>query len=82
MRLCAYASWYAAAVVRRALSLHQLMLWLKRKDRFAQAIQEGTVALQCSDLRRDMATLLCKHKRQRKTSQQLLEEGGGFQEEL
>jgi hypothetical protein len=76
MRICAYASWYAAAVLRRELSLHKLILWLKRKDRFAHAIQEGTVALLCSDLRRDMATLLCKQKRRRKTSQQLLEEGG------
>jgi len=76
MRICAYASWYAAAVLRRELSLHKLILWLKRKDRFAHAIQDGTVEALCRDLQRDMAALLCKQKRKRKTSQQLLEDGG------
>jgi len=76
MRICAYASWYAAAVLRRELSLHKLLLWLKRKDRFAHAIEEGTVETLWSDLRRDMAVLLCKQKRKRKTSQQLLAGGG------
>jgi Transposase DDE domain len=72
MRICAYASWYAAVVLRRELSLHKLILWLKRKDRFAHAIEEGTVEILWSDLRRDMAGLLCKQKRKRQTSQQLL----------
>ena len=76
MGLCAYASWYATAVLRRELSLHKLILWLKRKDRFAHAIEEGTVETLWSDLRRDMAVLLCKQKRKRKTSQQLLAGGG------
>ena len=86
MRVCSYAAWYAAAVLRREISLHKLILWLKRKGRFAHAIQDGTVETLCRDLRRDMATLLCKQHRKRKTSQQLLEEHGhskksGAQEE-
>jgi hypothetical protein len=76
MCICAYASWYAAAVLRRELSRHKLILWLKRKDRFAYAIEEGTVETLWSDLRRDTAVLLCKQKRKRKTSQQLLAGGG------
>jgi hypothetical protein len=76
MRICAYAAWYAAAVLLRALSLHTLMLWLKRQDRFAHAIEDGTVETLWRGLRRDMAVLLCKQKRKRKTSQQLLAGGG------
>jgi len=52
------------------------MLWLKRKGRFAQAMHAGTVEPLCRALRRDMPTLLCKEKRQRQTSQKLLEESG------
>ena len=72
MRICAYA----AAVLRREISLHKLIAWLKRKGRFAHAVHKGTIEALCSDLRRDMATLLCKQKRKRRTSQQLLEEYG------
>ena len=72
MRVCSYASWYAAAVLPRAMSLHKLIVWLQRKGRFAHAIHDGTVEDLCRDLRRDMAPLLCKQKRKRKTSQQLL----------
>ena len=76
MRICAYAAWYAAAVLRREISLYKLIAWLKRTGRFAYAVHEGTIEALCSDLRRDMATLLCKQKRKRRTSQQLLEEYG------
>jgi hypothetical protein len=72
MGIWAYASWDAAAVLRRELSLHKRMLWLKRKDRCAHALEEGTVETLWSDLRRDTAVLLCKQKRKRNTSQQLL----------
>jgi hypothetical protein len=80
MRICAYASWYAVSVLRRELSLHKLILWLKRKDRFAHAIEDSTVETLWSDLRRDMVVLLCKQKRKRRTSQQLLAGGGSSRE--
>jgi hypothetical protein len=73
MRVCSYAAWYAAAVLRRAISFPKLILWLKRKGRFAHAIQEGTMETLYHDLRRAMAPLLCKQKRKRQTSQQLLD---------
>ena len=79
-RICAYAVWYAAAVLRREISLHKLIAWLQRKGRFAHAVHKGTIEALCSDLRRDMATLLCKQKRKRRTSQQLLEEYGHSRE--
>jgi Transposase DDE domain len=76
LRVCSYAAWYAATVLRREISFPKLILWLKRKGRFASAIQHDTLETLCADLRRDMAALLCKQKRKRKTSQQLLEEHG------
>ena len=76
MGLGAYASWYAAAVFRRDLRLHTLLLWLKRKDRFAHGIEEGMGEPLWSDLRRDTAVLLCKQTRKRKTRHQWLAGGG------
>lgn len=80
MRVCAYALWYATAVVRREIRCPKLLGWLKRKGRFAQAIDHGAVETLCRDLRRDIAALLCKQKRKRKTSQQLLEACGPSRE--
>ena len=80
MRVCAYALWYATRVLRREISFHKLLEWLKRKGRFAQAIDQGAVETLGRDLRRDMAAFLCKQKRKRKTSQQLLEACGPFRE--
>lgn len=75
MRIWAYASWYAASVLHKELGLHKLTLWLKRKDRFAHALEDGTVESLWRDLRRDIAALLCKQKWKRKTSQPLLASG-------
>jgi hypothetical protein len=47
-------------------------LWLKRKNRFTHALEDSAMGLLWRDLWRDMARLLCKQKRKRKTSQQLL----------
>ena len=80
MRLCAYAAAYAAVVLRKEISFPKLILWLKRKGRFAQAIQTSTMEPLYRDLRRDMAALLCKQKRKRKTSQQLLDTSGASRE--
>lgn len=74
MRVCSYAAWYATTVLRREISFPKLMLWLKRKGRFANAIEHGTLATLCAELRRDMAAFLCKQRRKRKTSHQLLAE--------
>jgi Transposase DDE domain len=74
MRLSSYAAWYAAAVLGREISFPKLILWLKRKGRFAQAMHAHTWETLGRDLRRDMATLLCKQKRKRSTSRQVLAE--------
>jgi hypothetical protein len=73
MRICSYAAWYATTVLRREISFPKLLLWLKRKGRFAQAVQEDTLETLCGELRRAIAPLLCKQKRKRQTSQQLLD---------
>jgi hypothetical protein len=72
MRICSYAAWYASAVCRREVSFPKLLLWLKRQGRFAQAIEDGTLETLYADLRQAMEPLLCKQKRKRPTSQQLL----------
>lgn len=72
MQVCAYASWYAVTVLHREISCPKLLGWLKRTGRFAQAVQYGTLEALYHALRRAMVPLLCKQKRKRKTSRQLL----------
>jgi DDE family transposase len=73
MRVCSSAAWYASAVCQREVSFPKLLLWLKRQGRFAHAVQNGTMATLYADLRQAMEPLLCKQKRKRQTSQQLLD---------
>lgn len=73
MRVCSYAAWYASVICRRAVSFPKLLLWFKRHGRFAPAVQEDTMATLDADLRQAMEPLLCKEKRKRHTSQQLLD---------
>jgi hypothetical protein len=73
MRVCSYAAWYASTVCRREVSFPKLLLWLKRNGRFARAVQTDTLEPLYADLRQAMEPLLCKQKRKRPTSQQLLD---------
>ena len=73
MRVCSSAAWYASVVCRREVSFPKLLLWLKRKGRFARAVQDGTMETLYADLRQAMEPLLCKQKRKRQTSYQLLD---------
>lgn len=73
MRICSYAAWYASAICRREVSFPKLLLWLKRQGRFAHAVQNDTLETLYADLRQAMEPLLCKQKRKRQTSQQLLD---------
>ena len=72
--LSAYASWYAADHLQREISLHKLINWLKRKCRLSTAINTGNVDTLLSNLISDIPTMLCKQKRNRKTSRQLLDD--------
>jgi hypothetical protein len=73
MRVCSSAAWYASAVLGRAVSFPKLLLWLKRQGRFAHAVQADTMEMLYADLRQALEPLLCKQKRKRQTSQQLLD---------
>jgi Transposase DDE domain len=72
--IAAYASWYAANCLQREMRIHKLVNWLKRKSRLSMAIYQGNVDALLSNLRSDMSKMLCKQKRTRKTSRQLLDD--------
>lgn len=72
--ISAYASWYAANCLRREISTHKLINWLKRKGRLSMAIYQDNVDTLLSKLRSNRSTMLCKQKRKRKTSRQLLDD--------
>ena len=79
--LSSYAAWYAEDYLQRELSLPKLINWLKRKDRFVNAMPCGTFAALFRTLRRALPTLLCQQKRKRRTSRQLLDEYGPYMED-
>jgi hypothetical protein len=72
--ISAYASWYAANCLQREMSIHKLINWLKRKSRLSMAIYQGNMDTLLSNLRSDISKMLCKQKRKRKTSRQLLDD--------
>jgi hypothetical protein len=74
--IASYASWYAEASLQRELSIPKLINWLKRKGRFTNALHVGTLEALFNDLRRALPKGLCKQKRKRRTSRQLLEDYG------
>ena len=74
--MASYASWYAEADLQRERSIPKLINWLKRKGRFTNALHVGTLEALFNDLRRALPKVLCKQKRKRRTSRQLLEDYG------
>jgi hypothetical protein len=74
--IASYASWYAEDYLQRELSIPKLIHWLKRKGRFTNALHVGTLEALFNDLRRALPKVLCKQKRKRRTSRQLLEDYG------
>ena len=69
-----YASWYTTCHLQREVSAHKLINWMKRKGRLATAIHHGNVEVLLDHLLSDIPKMLCKQKRRRKTSRQLLED--------
>ena len=70
--ISAYAAWYAAHSLQREISVHKLINWLKRKSRLSTVLSQENMDTLLSNLRSDMSQMLCKQKRKRKTSRQLL----------
>jgi hypothetical protein len=60
-------------VAHREVSFPKLLLWLKRHGRFAHAVQAGALDTLYADLHQAIEPLLCKQKRKRPTTQQLLD---------
>jgi hypothetical protein len=79
--ISSYASWYAEDYLQRELSLPKLINWLKRKNRLVNAMHEGTLEALLSHLRRALPKLLCKQKRKRRTSRQLIAEYEPYMED-
>ncbi len=79
--ISSYTSWYAEDYLQRELSLPKLINWLKRKDRFVNAMHFDTLEALLRNLRRAIPKLLCKQKRKRRTSRQLIEEYGPYMED-
>ena len=73
--ICGFASWYASECLRKEASFHRIISWLIRKDRLAGAIRSDRSDELLRELMRDISKSLCKQKRKRKTTHQLLEEG-------
>jgi hypothetical protein len=71
--ICGYASWYAYNYLKKEASFHKLINWLKRKGRLSDAVRSGCVEALFEELR-EISGTLCKQKRKRKTTRQLLEE--------
>jgi hypothetical protein len=73
-----YAVWYVEDYLHKELSIPKLINWLKRKGRFAKAMHVGTLEDLFNNLRRALPKRLCKQKRKRRTSRQLLEDFGYY----
>jgi hypothetical protein len=77
-----YAAWYVEDYLHKELSIPKLINWLKRKGRFAKAMHVGTLEDLFNNLRRALPKRLCKQKRKRRTSRQLLEDFGYYLEDV
>ncbi len=71
-----FASWYAFRYLEKEASFHKLFNWLKRNDRLAKAIRSGSSDELFDELIRDISGRLCKQKRKRRTTCQMLEGEG------
>jgi hypothetical protein len=67
-----WACWYTRVVHRREISLYKFIKWLLRKGRLAKAITEGRMEALLANLVRNIQRV-CKQKRRRLTTQQLLD---------
>lgn len=78
--LSGYASWYAYNYLKKEASFHKLINWLNRKERLAKALRTNGLETLFEELTRDIGKRLCKQKRKRKTTRQLIEEGIPYME--
>lgn len=78
--ICGFASWYAYNCLKKEISFHKVINWLKRKGRLSEAFRSGSLKELIEELLKNISKSLCKQKRKRKTTRQLLEEAVPFTE--
>ena len=66
--ICGFASWYAYHYLKKEVSFHKIISWLRRKDRLSVAIRSENLRELFDDLIRNISKSLCKQKRKRKTT--------------
>jgi len=71
--LYSFASWYSETRLKRETSLHKLIEWLKRRGRLSKAALLCQFHQLLSELIQDLPGMLCKKKRKRKTTLELIE---------
>jgi hypothetical protein len=72
--LYSFASWYSETRLKLETSLHRLIEWLKRRGRLSKAVLGSQFHELLNDLIQDLPSMLCKKKRKRKTTLELLED--------
>lgn len=70
--LYGFASWYAERELQLEATLHKVVEWLKRKQRLSKAILSGALDILMKELVEDLPKMLCKQKRKRKTTLELI----------
>jgi hypothetical protein len=71
--LYGFASWYSQTHLKRETSLHKLIEWLKRRERMSRAALLSQFHPLLSNLIQDLSSMICRKKRKRKTTQELIE---------
>lgn len=71
--LYSFASWYSETRLKLETSFHKLIEWLKRKGRLSRAALLSQFHQLLSELIQDLPGMLCKKKRKRKTTLELIE---------
>lgn len=68
-----FASWYSETRLKLETSFHKLIQWLKRRGRLSKAVLVSQFHQLLNDLIQDLPGMLCKKKRKRKTTLELIE---------
>jgi hypothetical protein len=68
-----FCSWYSDNKIQREACLHKVVEWLKRRERLSKAVLFCEFDILLQDLIHDLPKMLCKQKRRRKTTLELIE---------
>jgi hypothetical protein len=68
-----FCNWYCDNQIQREACLHKVVEWLKRRERLSKAVLSCEFDILLQDLIHDLPKMLCKQKRRRKTTLELIE---------